>query len=114
MRRDSDHETAPRWKKQNQQLLVTTDYVVDELLILLTVREIYCLALAAGERLWQRQGLRVTKGMCSVSLALNAIGQTICPRLPGECPRPRPRAALLSGVKAWALSACRPPVPMLG
>jgi hypothetical protein len=114
VRRDSDHEAAPRWKQQNRQLLVTTDYVVDELLILLTVREIYCLALAASERLWQRQGSRITRGMCSVSLALNAIGKTAYPRLPGECPLPRPRAGLLSSVKAWALSACRPLVPMLG
>jgi len=60
--------------QQNRQPLVTTDYVVDELLTLLTVRERYCLALAAGERLWKQRGSRVTRGMCSVSLAFNAVG----------------------------------------
>jgi uncharacterized protein len=59
VRRDSDHEAAVRWVQQNRQPLLTSDYVLDELLTLLKVRESYRLAIAAGERLWQQRVARV-------------------------------------------------------
>jgi len=67
VRRDSDHEAAVRWMRQNREPLVTADYILDELLLLLKVRERYCLALAAGERLWQQRVARVTRGMCGLA-----------------------------------------------
>jgi hypothetical protein len=79
--RDSDYEAAVRWMQQNRQPLATPDYVLDELLTLLTVGDSYCLALATGERLWQQRVERVTIGICSVSLAFNAISKTVSPRL---------------------------------
>lgn len=49
VRRDSDHSAAIRWMKANRQPLVTTDYVLDELLTLLRIRESHRVAVAAGE-----------------------------------------------------------------
>lgn len=51
VRRDSDHSAAIRWMKENQQPLVTTDYVLDELLALLRIRESHRVAVAAGDLL---------------------------------------------------------------
>jgi predicted nucleic acid-binding protein len=51
VRRDPDHATAVAWMRQNRQPLVTTDYVLDELLTLLKLRENHSVAVAAGEAL---------------------------------------------------------------
>lgn len=52
VRRDPDHPAASTWMKQNRQPLVTTEYVLDELLTLLKLRESHSVAIAAGELLW--------------------------------------------------------------
>src|SRR5215510_983109 len=49
--RDPDHAAAVAWMRQNRQPLVTTDYVLDELLTLLKLRENHNVAVAAGEAL---------------------------------------------------------------
>ncbi|MBI2191404.1 MAG: type II toxin-antitoxin system VapC family toxin [Planctomycetes bacterium] len=49
VRRDTDHPAAVRWMKTNRQPLVTTDYILDELLTLLKLRESTPVAVAAGE-----------------------------------------------------------------
>jgi uncharacterized protein len=55
VRRDPDHRAATRWMRRNRQSLVTTDYILDELLTLLKVRESVRVAVAAGEAIWQQQ-----------------------------------------------------------
>lgn len=57
--RDLDHAAAVEWIKQNRQALVTTDYIQDELLTLLKLRENYRVAVAAGEALRQRRVARL-------------------------------------------------------
>jgi uncharacterized protein len=46
---DSDHQAARRWLSQNRQPLVTTDYILDELLTLLKCRGEFCRAEQAGQ-----------------------------------------------------------------
>lgn len=48
---DLDHPAAHGWFDQNTRPLVTTDYVVDELLTLLKMRGEFSIALAVGPRL---------------------------------------------------------------
>jgi predicted nucleic acid-binding protein len=48
---DPDHAAADAWLAQNRELLVTTDYVLDELLTLLKVRGEFQRALFLGEEL---------------------------------------------------------------
>jgi predicted nucleic acid-binding protein len=55
VRRDADHQPARAWMRQNRQPLVTTDYILDELLTLLKIRENYHVATAAGEAIWQQR-----------------------------------------------------------
>ena len=55
VRRDADHQAARAWMRQNRQPLVTTDYILDELLTLLKIRENYHVATAAGEAVWQQR-----------------------------------------------------------
>lgn len=55
VRRDPDHPSAVEWVRQNRQPLVTTDYVFDELLTLLALRESRRAAVAAGNLLWAQQ-----------------------------------------------------------
>ena len=57
VRRDPDHRAAAM--RQNRALLVTTDYILDELLTLLKMRESYRVAVAAGEALWQQRAARI-------------------------------------------------------
>ena len=45
--------------RRNRQPLVTTDYILDELLTLLKIRENYRVAVAAGEALWQQRVARI-------------------------------------------------------
>jgi uncharacterized protein len=59
VRRDPDHRAATAWMRQNRQPLVTTDYILDELLTLLKMRENYRVAVAAGEALWQQRVARI-------------------------------------------------------
>ncbi len=40
VRRDPDHSSAREWARTNRQPLITSDYVIDELLTLLKVREV--------------------------------------------------------------------------
>jgi hypothetical protein len=48
VRRDPDHAAAIQWMEQNRQPLVTSDYILDELLTLLKLRESHRVATAAG------------------------------------------------------------------
>ncbi|MBI3302224.1 MAG: PIN domain-containing protein, partial [Deltaproteobacteria bacterium] len=59
VRRDPDHPAAVAWMRKNRQPLVTTDYVLDELLTLLKLRESYRVAVAAGEALWRQRVARL-------------------------------------------------------
>jgi predicted nucleic acid-binding protein len=59
VRRDPDHPAAVAWKRRNRQPLVTTDYVLDELLTLLKLRESYRVAVAAGNTLWEQRVARM-------------------------------------------------------
>ena len=49
VRRDPDHHSARKWVSTNESPLVTSDYVLDELLTLLKIRESYAVAVAAGK-----------------------------------------------------------------
>ena len=55
VRRDAEHKAAIDWMQLNRQPLVTTDYVLDELLTLLKLRESHRVAAAAGVALLDRQ-----------------------------------------------------------
>ena len=55
VRRDPDHAAAVEWMRQNRQPLVTTDFVFDELVTLLALRESRRVAVAAGDLLWTQQ-----------------------------------------------------------
>ena len=61
VRRDPDHTAAIDWVRQNRQPLVTTDYVLDELLTLLKLRESHRVAAAAGVALLDRQVARLER-----------------------------------------------------
>ncbi len=61
VRRDPDHAAATAWVRQNRQPLVTTDYVIDELLTLTKIRESYRVAVAAGEALLQQNVARIER-----------------------------------------------------
>jgi len=61
VRRDPDHAAAIDRTRQNRQPLVTTDYVIDELLTLLKLRESHRVAAAAGEALLQQNVARVER-----------------------------------------------------
>ena len=52
---DANHAAAVGWFAQNQRLLVTTDYVVDETLTLLRVRGQYRRAVMLGTKLFAGQ-----------------------------------------------------------
>jgi uncharacterized protein len=49
---DVDHEAAKAWFSNVPDRLVTTDYVIDELLTLLKVRDHANIAFAVGDSLW--------------------------------------------------------------
>ena len=55
VRRDPDHQAALQWLKANRLPLLTTDFVLDELLTLLKLRESYSLAVAAGDTLLHKR-----------------------------------------------------------
>jgi predicted nucleic acid-binding protein len=61
VRRDPDHAAAIDWTRQNRQPLVTTDYVIDELLTLLKIRESHRVAAAAGDALLQQNVARIER-----------------------------------------------------
>lgn len=56
---DRDHQAAQEWLAQNDALLVTSDYVLDELLTLLKVRGEYRRALCIGESLLAGKAARI-------------------------------------------------------
>jgi predicted nucleic acid-binding protein len=56
---DRDHEAAESWLARNAQPLVTTDYVIDELLTLLRVRGHSQRAVKAGQTLLGEQIARI-------------------------------------------------------
>jgi predicted nucleic acid-binding protein len=49
---DPSHLMARDWHEQNQDTLVTSDYILDELLTLLTTRFTLQAAIRAGQSLW--------------------------------------------------------------
>jgi predicted nucleic acid-binding protein len=49
---DANHTAAAAWLAQNQEALLTTDYIVDETLTLLRVRNEMARAVALGEQLF--------------------------------------------------------------
>ena len=51
---DADHSAADSWLSGNTELLVTTDYVVDELLTLLRIRGEFERAVHLGEALFSQ------------------------------------------------------------
>jgi predicted nucleic acid-binding protein len=61
VRRDPDHAAAIDWVRRNRQPLVTSDYVLDELLTLLKLRESHRVAAAAGEALLQQNVAKVER-----------------------------------------------------
>jgi uncharacterized protein len=61
VRRDPDHNAAVDWTQKNRQPLFTTDYVLDELLTLLKLRESHRVAVAAGEALLRQNVARVER-----------------------------------------------------
>jgi len=50
---DPDHAAAIKWLRENERLLITTDYVVDEILTLLRARGQNRRAAALGSRLFE-------------------------------------------------------------
>lgn len=61
VRRDSDHIAAAQWMKDNKLPLLTTDYILDELLTLLKLRESYAVAVAAGDTLLNKGVARIER-----------------------------------------------------
>jgi uncharacterized protein len=61
VRRDPDHAAAVDWTQKNRQPLITTDYVLDELLTLLKLRESHRVAVAAGDALLRQNVARVER-----------------------------------------------------
>jgi uncharacterized protein len=57
--KDGDHQVALNWLKTNTEPLVTTDYVIDELLSLLRFRGQNDIALRVGPRLFDQSLSRV-------------------------------------------------------
>ena len=56
---DRDHQVAVQWLATNREPLVTSDYVVDEVLTLLRARGHQTRAAALGERLFANQVARI-------------------------------------------------------
>jgi uncharacterized protein len=56
---DRDHQAAVRWLAANREPLVTSDYVVDEILTLLRARGHQARALVLGENLLTNQLARI-------------------------------------------------------
>jgi predicted nucleic acid-binding protein len=61
VRRDADHAAAVQWMQANRQPLLTTDFVLDELLTLLKLRESYTVVVAAGDALLNQAVARVER-----------------------------------------------------
>lgn len=61
VRRDPDHESAVQWMKTNRLPLLTTDFVLDELLTLLKLRESHIVAVAAGNTLMHGSVVKVER-----------------------------------------------------
>jgi predicted nucleic acid-binding protein len=61
VRRDPDHQAALQWMKTNRMPLLTTDFVLDELLTLLKLRESHSVAVAAGDTLLHKRVARIER-----------------------------------------------------
>ncbi len=61
VRHDSDHAAAVQWIKTNRLPLLTTDFVLDELVTLLKLRESHPVAVAAGNTLLHKGVARVER-----------------------------------------------------
>ncbi|OGP76463.1 MAG: hypothetical protein A2V86_12650 [Deltaproteobacteria bacterium RBG_16_49_23] len=61
VRRDPDHRLAREWVKRNSSPLITSDYILDELLTLLKIRESYTIAVAAGKVLTEEKICQIIK-----------------------------------------------------
>jgi uncharacterized protein len=78
---DPDHSAARAWFEQNTHRLITTDYVIDELLTVLKVRNEYERALVVGASMfngevcdleWVSQPTYETAGKFSAAIATRA------------------------------------------
>jgi hypothetical protein len=61
VRRDSDHNLAREWVSNNDSPLITSDYILDELLTLLKIRESHAVAVAAGKILTEEKICHIIK-----------------------------------------------------
>jgi len=61
VRRDPDHQAALQWMKANRLPLLTTDFVLDELLTLLKLRESHSVAVAVGDTLLYKGAARIER-----------------------------------------------------
>ena len=61
VRRDPDHQAALQWMKANRLPLLTTDFVLDELLTLLKLRESHSVAVAVGDTLLHKGAARIER-----------------------------------------------------
>jgi len=59
VREDPDHPAAKAWIGGNTNALITTDYIIDELLTLLRMRSKFQVALRAGELLLSEEISRI-------------------------------------------------------
>ena len=61
IRRDPDHGPAREWVSYNNSPLITSDYILDELLTLLKIRESHTIAVAAGKILTNEKICQIIK-----------------------------------------------------
>ena len=61
IRRDPDHGPAREWVSYNNSPLITSDYILDELLTLLKIRESHTIAVAAGKILTEEKICKIIK-----------------------------------------------------
>ena len=61
VRRDPDHNAARKWISRNDSLLISSDYILDELFTLLKRRESHTVAVAAGKILNEEKICQIIK-----------------------------------------------------
>jgi predicted nucleic acid-binding protein len=61
VRRDPDHSPAREWVSNNDFPLITSDYILDEFLTLLKIRESHAVAVAAGKILIEEKICQIIK-----------------------------------------------------
>jgi PIN domain len=100
---DSDHPAATAWLERNSEPLITTDYVIDELLTLLKIRKEYQRALEVGPELFRGE----VCALVWVSPAVVAEAWQVFPPTgirTGTSP-------IASAAWSWSGSASLPPFP---